>query len=194
MLCSENFMKRIFVAVDISAEARQRTAVYIETLRKEFRQIRVGWERAEKLHLTLKFLGDADGNQLDELEKIVAEIAAQTSIFELQIGETGVFPNARNARVLWVDVKDEAGNLAKISDLLEAECEKLGFPKEKRKFVPHLTIGRVREPNRARQLAEKHLQNNFEPVGFDVSEIVIYESELLPTGSVYSVVAKHGLE
>lgn len=187
-------MKRIFVAVDISDKARSAAAAYIENLRTEFREVRVGWERAEKLHLTMKFLGDCDERQIKELEKIVAESAAQLQRFTIQIAETGVFPNARNPRVLWIDAKDPAGNLVKIHEFLEADCWKIGFAREQRKFVPHLTIGRVREPNRARNLAEKHLQNKFEPVESAVSEIVIYESKLLPAGSVYSVVSKHKLK
>lgn len=188
-------MKRIFVAVDISAEARDAASNTIEALRREFQGVvRVGWERAEKLHLTMKFLGDCEERQIKELEKIVAEIAAQISSFTIQIADTGVFPNARNPRVLWIDVKDSAGNLLKINDLLEAKCEKLGFEKERRSFVPHLTIGRIKEPNRARGLAEKHLRNGFAPIESNVSELVIYESKLLPTGSVYSVVSKHKLK
>jgi 2'-5' RNA ligase len=187
-------MKRVFVAVDISLEARRKAAAYIETLRNEFGNVRTGWEKPEKLHLTLKFLGDANEKRLAELSKIASAISNKISNFKLQIAETGVFPNARSARVLWIDAKDEAGNLAKINDLLEAECEKIGFAKEKRKFVPHLTIGRVRVPERAGELAKKHLENIFEPVEFEVSEIVIYESKLLPTGSVYSVVSKHELK
>lgn len=187
-------MKRIFVAVDISEAARRAAADYIETLRAEFREVRVGWERAEKLHLTMKFLGDCEETQLKELPKIVAETAAQISSFTIQIAETGVFPNARAPRVLWIDVKDAAGNLLKIHDLLEKACEKIGFQRERRRFVPHLTIGRVKEPNRARDLAEKHLKNKFEPVETLVPEIVIYESRLLPSGSVYSIVSKHGLK
>jgi RNA 2',3'-cyclic 3'-phosphodiesterase len=186
-------MKRIFVAVDISEEARRKAAAYIETLRNEFRAVRVGWDKPEKLHLTLKFLGDTDEKQLGELEKIAAEISAGITNFKIRIVNTGVFPNARSPRVLWIDVEDETGSLAKINNRLEADCEKIGFARERRAFVPHLTIGRVREPNRARELANKHLQNNFEPVEFMASEIVIYESKLLPTGSVYAVVSKHSL-
>lgn len=187
-------MKRIFVAVDISDLARRAAAAYIEDLRSEFRQIRVGWERAEKLHLTMKFLGGCEERQLKELEKIVAEIAAEISSFTIQIADTGVFPTARKPRVLWIDVKDAAGNLVKIHELLEANCEKIGFERETRRFVPHLTIGRVKEPNKARDLAVKHTRNKFEPVESVVPEIVIYESKLLPSGSIYSVVSKHELE
>ena len=80
---------------------------------------------------------------------------------------------------------DESGNLAKINQFLENECEKIGLAKEARKFVPHLTIGRIREPQTAKGLVKKHLETAFEPVGFEVSEIVIYESILQPTGSNY---------
>ena len=52
-------------------------------------------------------------------------------------------------------------------------------------YTPHLTIGRIREPQKATELAKIHLENKFEPVGFEVSELVIYESELRPTGSIY---------
>jgi RNA 2',3'-cyclic 3'-phosphodiesterase len=187
-------MKRVFVAVDISDEAREKVEAYIETLRREFKQIRVGWDKPEKLHLTLKFLGDTDEKQLIELEKISAEISAEITNFKLQIVNTGVFPNTRNPRVLGIDVKDEAKSLAKINDRLEAGGEQIGFARDRRAFVPHLTIGRVREPHKARELANKHLQNGFEPVEFMVSEIVIYESRLLPTGSVYSDVSRHTLK
>jgi 2'-5' RNA ligase len=186
-----NDMKRIFVAVDISDEARRAAADYIQSLRDVFRDVRVGWERPEKLHLTMKFLGDMNDARLAELKKIVGGISSGFSDFTFQIADTGVFPNARNPRVLCIDFKAAAGNLAKINDSLEAGCEKLGFERERRKFVPHLTIGRVKEPNRARDLAQAHLENKFAPVESKVSAIVIYESRLLPTGSIYSVAAKH---
>ena len=187
-------MKRIFAAVDISDEARRKVAAYVSDLRSEFPKIRVGWDKPEKLHLTLKFLGDTNEKQLSELEKIVAETSSNINSFNLQIAETGVFPNARNPRVLWIDVQDESGNLSKINERLETECAKIGFAREKRAFVPHLTIGRIREPHRAKDLASKHLENIFEPIEITVSEIVIYESQLLPSGSVYSVVSKHTLK
>lgn len=178
-------MKRIFVAVDISDDARRKTADYIESLKREFPKLRVGWEKPEKLHLTMKFLGDTDENQLEKLKDICREIAAEIPRFDLQIARTGVFPSARNARVLWIDVKDEKGSLTKINRLLENECEQIGFAAEKRNFKPHLTIARLKEPRNSLELVEKHLEKDFEPVGMETAEIVIYESRLRPTGSIY---------
>lgn len=183
--------KRIFTAIDISEQARQKVSNYIEALRKEFSILRVGWEKAEKLHLTLKFLGDCDERQLRVLEKAAENTAKtffeseNTAKFKIQISDTGVFPSKRNARILWLGLYDQAGNLAKINKILETESEKEGFEKEKRSFKPHLTIARIREPHKSGNLVEKHLENEFEPVEFEVSEIVIYESKLQPTGSIY---------
>lgn len=178
-------MKRIFVAVDISAEARRKTAAYIESLKLEFANLRVAWEKPEKLHLTMKFLGDADEDQLQKLEDVARNIAGKIPKFDFKIAETGVFPSRRNARVLWIDVKGEKGNLTEINRLLEAKCERIGFPREIRNFKPHLTIARLKAPNSSRELIKKHLEKEFEPVESEAAEIVIYESRLRSTGSIY---------
>ena len=186
-------MKRIFTAIDISDEVRRKVSAYIENLRGEFWQIRVGWEKPEKLHLTLKFLGDIDNEQLKNLTEVVEKTARQISDFKLRISDTGVFPSPRNARILWLGLKDERGSLQSLNEILESECEAVGFAREKRNFKAHLTIARLREPQKSRELAQKHLQNEFEAVEFEAREVVIYESKLLLQGSVYSVVSKHKL-
>lgn len=179
-------MKRIFVAVDISAEAIQKVSDYIEELKTEFTTVRVGWEKPEKLHLTLKFLGDTNENQLKTISEIVGELAERIPPFSLRIAVTGVFPRiVRKARVLWIDVKDETGSLVWMNEVLETECAKIGFARENRDYKPHLTIARLREPEKSQQLIERHLQKEFEPVGFEVGEILIYESRLQPAGSIY---------
>ncbi len=183
--------KRIFVAIDISDDARSKVADYIEDLRGAFSNLRVGWEKAEKLHLTLKFLGDIDSNELQNLTEAVEKTTQQLSNFSLQISQTGVFPSKRNARILWFGIDDEHGSLQKINDILETECQQKGFVKESRKFRAHLTVGRLREPNKSKELINTHLNKTFAAVKFEISEIVIYESRLQKSGSIYSVISKH---
>jgi 2'-5' RNA ligase len=187
-------MKRIFVAVDISEQAREIVTSYMENLRRQFPDVRVGWDKPEKLHLTLRFLGDTSNEQLAELKTIVARAAGEISNFKIEIARTGVFPNPRSARVLWIDVIDGQGNLSKLNRMLEDGCERLGFSREKRKFVPHLTIGRIREPGKAGDLAARHLATMFGPVEMKVSEAVIYRSVLHPSGSVYQKVESFELK
>ncbi|HEX8367577.1 MAG TPA: RNA 2',3'-cyclic phosphodiesterase [Pyrinomonadaceae bacterium] len=187
-------MKRIFVAIDISEAARRKASEYIESLRRRFPGLRVGWDKHEKLHLTLKFLGDTSDEQLEKLTRAAEKTAREISSFKLRIADTGVFPNQRKARVLWLGVKDEKGILRKLSEALENECERQGFTREKRDFKAHLTIARLREPEKSKNLVEAHLQEKFEAVEFEVSEIVIYQSELSPQGSRYAVVSKHAFK
>jgi 2'-5' RNA ligase len=72
----------------------------------------------------------------------------------------------------------------------EDVCGSLGFETDDRRFTPHITIGRVRDPNSARDLLAAHLDAQIEPVEFEAVSLTVYESKLLPTGSVYSVVAR----
>ena len=130
-------------------------------------------------------MGDTNEKQFSQLNEIIPYIAGQISKFKIQIAETGVFPSPRNARVLWIDVKDEKGSLREINRLLESECEKIGFSRENRSYKPHLTIARIRDVGKSKKLAETHLRKQFEPAGFEVGEIVIYESRLQPAGSIY---------
>jgi 2'-5' RNA ligase len=181
-------MKRIFTAIDISEETRAKAADYIKSLREEFSEVRVGWERPEKLHLTLKFLGDVDDEQLANLTAAVEVTAKRFADFKLQITQTGVFPSKRNARILWLGVRDEEGSLQMLNEILESECEKKGFAREKRNFKAHLTIARLREPHKSKELVERHLENEFASTEFEVSKIAIYKSYLQKSGSIYKAI------
>jgi 2'-5' RNA ligase len=77
----------------------------------------------------------------------------------------------------------------RLNETLETECERKKFEKEKRNFKPHLTIARLREPQKSKELAGKHLRNDFNSIEFPVSEIVIYESRLQKSGSIYQKVS-----
>ena len=184
-------MKRIFTAIDISDGARAKCASYVENLKGVFPHLRVGWEKPEKLHFTLKFLGDIDEAQLRNLTEAVAAATGPISIFKIRIAKTGAFPSKRNARILWLGVNDEQANMPKLKEVLESKCFERGLAKENRGFKAHLTIARLREPHKSSELVEKHLSENFVSDEFTVSAVTIYESRLQKSGSIYSIVSKH---
>lgn len=179
-------MKRIFAAIEISAAARERVSDYIENLRGEFSSQRVGWEKPEKLHLTLKFFGDIEEKQLRNLMEAVEKTARQISVFNLQITGTGVFPSSREPKILWLGVRDEQGSLAKTNDILESECENRGLAREKRIFKPHLTIARLREPHKSINLVRFHTNKNFTLPSFKVSGLIVLQSRIYSDGSRYT--------
>lgn len=97
----------------------------------------------DKLHLTMKFLGDTDPARVEALCRALADVAQRERSFEVEIGEVGAFPNFRRARVVWLGVEREP-RLELLHHDLEVACEALGFPIEGRAYRPHLTLARVR--------------------------------------------------
>lgn len=183
--------KRVFIAIDISDEARRRIRAYAEGLRRGSLIQGVKWERPEKLHLTLKFLGDTDAGRLGEISDAVKTVADRHAAFTINIAGTGVFPGPSNPRILWLGTQGDP--LSEIAAEVEDACERLGFERDKRAFNPHLTIARLRGPQAVGDLVERHLESGFEPVTFEVSSLRLYESQLLRTGSVYTLIADHKL-
>lgn len=186
---------RLFAAVELSDDARRAAAEHAARLRATLPPgARVGWERAEKLHLTLKFFGDAGHEQVGALTEALARAAASARPFTLSLGEAGVFPAPARPSVLWLGLSDPSGELTRLHRQLEDECAVAGFTREPRPFRPHVTLARVRSATReTRRLAREHLELAFESVGFAVSEIVLMSSRLGPGGSVYTPFSRHEL-
>jgi 2'-5' RNA ligase len=185
--------RRIFLAFDIPDPVRSVCEGHIEKLRNQFPDVLVGWEKPEKQHVTLKFLGNTGTRLLDDLESRVSDIGANHSPFRLRLSRAGVFPRASRPRVLWIGLEDRPNQIQPLFASLENACEELGWANETRAFRPHITIGRVRDPDEAAALADFHLRTKIEPIEFEVAEIVIYESKLQPAGSVYSRLASVAL-
>lgn len=185
--------KRIFIGFDISDEARQRAEAHIKELRKAAPDVRVGWEKPEKLHVTVKFLGDVDEGRLASLSRMIEGVAADHRSSRVKLIGTGVFPNDRQPRILWLGIENNDAELSLIAASVEQACSELGFKLEDRKFKPHVTIARIRDPQKGRPLAAMHLRSGFEPVEFAVSQIVVYESKLGPGGSAYAILTRHSL-
>ena len=181
--------KRIFVAIDLSPEARLAAARYIEGLREFPGQTRVGWERPEKLHITLKFLGPTSDDDLKRLIDGMGQIAAPALPFNAAISGTGVFPSLRNPRVIWLGITGDNGSIIRLAAEVELLTTRLGFRPDDRKYSPHLTLGRIRDPRQGRSLAAEHLDRDFPPVQFLVDRVVVYQSVLGRAGSTY--IAQH---
>jgi 2'-5' RNA ligase len=181
--------KRLFIGVDISEKARSAVESYISELSGRFSDLPVKWEKPEKLHLTLKFLGNTEEDIIDRVFDIVDRNAKGTDAFELEIAGTGAFPSAKNARILWLGVNEPTGVLKDLVQRIDDDCSKLGFEIENRSFKPHLTIARIRDPRSSSELGKEHTTSDFGPIGFSCRQLVLYHSQLGRGGSVYTKLA-----
>jgi len=174
-------MKRVFAAIDISDGVRQMIEQYMTSLRQKFETSRVRWEKPEKLHLTVKFAGSLDGNGVDKFKCQIRAAVASVAPFRIVVNRTGAFVKHRGPIVLWLGTEVLKGE----PDPFKVLSEHLHHKSSAKPFRPHITIARIKDAKKAKELIDKHLASYLEPVEFKVSELEIYESILLPTGSVY---------
>ena len=153
--------------------------------------IHLRWVRPENIHLTLKFLGDI---KEDNLEKITAALHESIAAYEpisLYAKGLGVFPGIKRPRVVWVGIAGQLESLIGLQQSLEQGLEGLGFEKEKRPFKGHLTLGRIKRRIDPKQLGNALIKyDEFKSETFSAENIVMYKSELKPTGAVYTEIVK----
>lgn len=190
----KNF-SRLFCAVALPTEVRARAAAHAVHLRTRLDEdLKVSWEREEKMHVTVKFFGDVLTDRVASLADALSRTARRLAPFELRLARCGVFASLSRPRVLWLGIEDERGRLATLQRDIEDECAREGFPRDARPFHPHVTLARLRFVNeQARRLARLHIESEFAPVGFRVGEIVLVCSELGARGSRYTIHSRHEL-
>lgn len=133
---------RLFVAIDLGAEARAALANAQSALRRQ--RLPVRWVEPGGAHLTIKFLGGVERGRVAALIGALHGGAGAGRPFVLRTGPPGAFPNARRPRVLWLGLAGPLDRLAALHRATEEALAPLGFPPEDRPFRPHLTLGRAR--------------------------------------------------
>jgi 2'-5' RNA ligase len=178
-------MIRSFIAIDLPQEIRKKLAA----IQAQLRQSRAGvrWVKPSSIHLTLKFLGNILPEQVDDIAAAAAQLIRDEPPITLCAAGLGSFPSPRKPRVIWVGLQGEVDRLTKIQADLENTLETLGVAKEGRGFRPHLTIGRVKDSHRLHSLIEAMSTVELpEFNSFDANEIILYKSDLRPTGAIYT--------
>jgi 2'-5' RNA ligase len=178
---------RLFIAIAIPAEIKTALAALQNDLRRAGAE--VSWTRPENIHLTLKFLGEIAEQQSNELAAACADTAVQFQPFTLSLNQPGVFPNARQPRVLWAGLAGEIETARQLQLQLEQRLSASGVARADKPFQPHLTIGRVKSGKNARQLVALADLHELPALSFAVREIVLMKSELHPAGARYTALA-----
>jgi RNA 2',3'-cyclic 3'-phosphodiesterase len=171
---------RLFIAVGLADDVRQRLSVVQEKI------VACGQIRAVEyvnLHITLKFLGEADGRMMERVSDALGKI--QHSRIPLRIKGLGAFPSTGGARVIWAGVADGFDETYQLHTLIDAALLPLGFERDP-KFHPHVTLARVKgKPDKKMiwDILEAEAQTEF---GSQVaSEILLMESSLSNKGPIY---------
>lgn len=189
---------RAFVAIILPEFMLRSLHEQIDLVREYVPAGTIRWVRPENIHLTLKFLGKVSPDHLNEIKDSAEQVAARYSPFSFDVSNFGCFPNFRRPRTLWIGVQDPSLTLSNLHSELEDAFEELSFPKEGRAFHPHLTLGRVKRHVRgevARLLSEGLEEVKIGNLGqVEVKDICLMQSDLRPTGAVYTQLASAQLK
>jgi 2'-5' RNA ligase len=132
-------MVRLFVAVDLSPEIRERLKMPQEILRQS--RARLSVVDPAIIHMTLKFIGEVAPERMERIMRALETVRFEP--FDLKV--TGIGSNnPRQPRVIWCTI-DDGGRSAALHDRIEASLEPLGIPREGRPFRAHATIARVKQ-------------------------------------------------
>ena len=169
---------RLFIAAILPEEAKLKVEDYINSLRSELGGVK--WESPEKLHLTLKFLGNTDNITASKVADIVHDLSSDYSPFDMNVTRFGAFPDLQRPRILYLGLSQNQ-RLSSLKTEIDNSLHALGFEKENRKFLPHITLGRVK--NRFNLRGPVPIPEKF---SFVITQIGVIKSELTPKGSIYS--------
>lgn len=189
-------MLRLFVAVNLPPEVL--AACELERHRVEralgplVRKVR--FPHPEGLHFTIKFLGWTPEETLEPVRAGLARAATLLAPFDLTLAGLEAFPSMKRPRVLFLGVSEGGEPLSLLAQGVEEQLAPLGFPTERRGFTPHLTLGRVKEPQSAARIGARFAAIPAQEVArFRVERLALMQSELSPGGSHYLTLAEFSL-
>ena len=177
-------MYRLFVAIDLPEGVKSEVAGITGALPGG------RWVPGSQLHLTLRFIGEADEVSFQAIKGTLAEV--REGAFPLTLKGVGHFPPGRYPRVLWVGM-EVSGPLLELQHRVESALADVGIPPEGRRFSPHITLARLKETPAAAIEAFEERFGNFRTGPFSVGEFHLYSSTLTREGAIHTREASYPL-
>jgi len=178
--------KRLFVAIKIKPD--KEFLRYYNQLKKALQQEKIKWVEEGKMHFTLKFLGDTPEDFIEDIIDALQEARLGIMPFDLVLEEMGIFGSSYDPRVIWYGIRDET-QIFNLADNIFNELEGIGIERDRQNFVPHLTIGRIKQlhdKERFQQIIDKNKPGLIQTIR--VEEFSLIESMLQPEGPIYEVI------
>lgn len=176
-------MIRTFLAIPIPTKLQKYIADFADPIK--VREDHINWVAQDNIHITIGFLGETDPNVIEEQAQGLSEVIAGYSPMRIGLTDTGIFPHANSPRVLWIGAAPYSKALFSLVDAVKDYLRGQGYELDKRRFQPHITLGRVKSISRNSQFIHEFLSAEVRELTFDVGEIKWYESTLTPTGAIY---------
>lgn len=174
---------RCFIALTIPVDIQKRLADIQSILKQNDAQAR--WVKTENIHITLRFLGDRDPQQIREIIKALSQIFIQKPNLRIKIDSLNAFPDVQHPKILWAGISEGADETVRIYDAINDSLEKLGIPKDQECALPHLTLARCKTEQERRTCADAIKKAPTFSVEAHPQSVTFYQSTLSSQGSIY---------
>jgi len=139
---------RLFIAIQMPEHIKVELAAVQAELRRLLPGRGVTWTKSEQFHLTLKFLGQVEGQRVAALSQQLRITCQEFSPLHLRAEGVGAFPDLRFPRVIWVGLNDNAGSLAQLQAAIEVVSRDFVSVPGGERFSGHATLGRAKRLHR----------------------------------------------
>lgn len=170
-------MPRLFTALEVPRDA----ALSLSLLRGGLPGAR--WMDVENYHITLRFIGDVEGHVADEICNALDRV--RRPAFQLRLSGVGAF-GSKKPHSIYAGAAPSP-ELAALQGEVERICQRIGLPAETRKFVPHVTLARLRNSSPMDVAMYLSARGNFETVPFKVGRFVLMSSRDSVGGGPYVI-------
>jgi 2'-5' RNA ligase len=181
-------MIRLFIALKIPEEVKDRLSNICREVSGN--DLGITWESKEKIHLTLKFIGEVENHLLKPISDTLEFINNYKSI-NCSIVKFDFLFRFKEPQILWADLKTDDSVFDLVNEL-NMRLFDFGIEKENRKFKPHLTLLRIKKYPGERFI-DKFKKYDIDAINFSASEISLIESKLQPTGAAYKEIKNYTL-
>ncbi|MHC4886942.1 MAG: RNA 2',3'-cyclic phosphodiesterase [Planctomycetota bacterium] len=183
---------RLFIGLEVEEGVRRELLAEIAHLHRRFPKVR--WVRPENLHVTVRFLGEVGENEIEPISTAMDLAAESTPAFNLDVENLLIFPRPERPRIIAAGTALGSDSACRLESTLQSSLATLDFSPEKRRYTPHITLGRVKQPGHARGV-ERELEDapTIQFGCMDVAEMVLYMSELGRGGAEYTPIYRAAL-
>ena len=178
---------RSFIAINLDETIKEKLKNIENSFREALPKSKIKWVKKDNFHITLRFLGDINQEDIPKIEDTIGEFAQECSAFTIDFHEVGVFPGIRRPRVLWIG-GDYSDIFRDFYTGFNLKLESIGFPEDK-PFLPHITFGRIKYiPEREVKILKELIDEARFNYKETVTHIDLMRSQLKPEGPIYTVI------
>jgi len=178
---------RTFLSLNIKRSLIEKLKAVQDKVKEALKDYPVKWENPDKLHMTLRFLGDTSIDKISDLVFTLDRLKVDFDSMQFKANNVGFFPNPKYPNVVFIALDENGDNSAKLVEFIDKIIFNFGVKPEKR-FVPHITLGRFRKDKRLK--IDKLVNISVEPIEIEFDSFYLMQSTLTPQGSVYETISE----